>query len=214
MTNRIVMIGGGFFAKEALEVAEMNKFEITGVCSPENTLGSNYPNFCTKEEDLYKFMSKFDLGFLGIGAFSSKDILKRKDIINFLESEKIKLAKLISPHAILSKGVEIGFGTYIAHNVVISFDAVVGRNSIVNTSAVIGHNVHIGDNVTISSSVFLGGSVEIENDVLLGAGCVVLPGVKISAGSTIGAGSVIVNNVDANSIVYPNISRAIKINKE
>ncbi len=214
MSNRIVMIGGGAFATEVAEVAEMQKYEIIGICSPEGELSNNYAKICTREEDLYKFSHKFDSGFIGIGAFTSKDIQKRKGIIHFLKSKKMKFSKIVSPNALISKGVEIGLGSYVAHNVVISFDAVIGCNSIINTAAIIGHNVTIGDNSTIYSLVFLGGNVIINNDVLLGTGCVIMPGVKIGAGSTIGAGSVVVNDIEADSIVLPNLSKTIKIKKE
>jgi acetyltransferase EpsM len=213
MSNRIVIIGGGSFATEVAEVAEMLKYKIIGICAPEDGLSSNYAKICTREEDLYKFSHEFDSSFIGIGAFTSKDIQKRKKITHFLKSEKIKLSKIVSPTALISKGVEIGSGSYVAHNVVISFDAIIGSNSIINTAAIIGHNVTIGDASTISSLVFLGGNVVISNDVLLGTGCVIMPGVKIGAGSTIGAGSVVANDVEAGSIVFPNLSKTIKIKK-
>ena len=56
MSNRIVMIGGGAFATEVAEVAEMQKYEIIGICSPKSELSSNYATICTREEDLYKLL--------------------------------------------------------------------------------------------------------------------------------------------------------------
>ena len=50
----------------------------------------------------------------------------------------------------------------------------------------------------------------IENDVWIGMNCTILKGVKIGTGSIIAAGSVVISNVDANSLYAGNSALKIK----
>ncbi len=50
----------------------------------------------------------------------------------------------------------------------------------------------------------------IENDVWIGMNCIILKGVKIGSGSIIAAGSVVIHNVDANSLYAGNPAEKIK----
>ena len=50
----------------------------------------------------------------------------------------------------------------------------------------------------------------IENDVWIGMNCIILKGVRIGAGSIISAGSVVINNVDENSLYAGNPAKKIK----
>lgn len=52
--------------------------------------------------------------------------------------------------------------------------------------------------------------IVIEDDVLIGANCIILKGVTIGARSVIGAGSVVVKNIPADSIAAGNPARVIK----
>ena len=50
----------------------------------------------------------------------------------------------------------------------------------------------------------------IENDVWIGLNCVILKGVTIKSGSIIGPGSVVINNVESNSLYAGNPAKKIK----
>jgi len=90
-------------------------------------------------------------------------------------------------------GASIGRGLFIDHGM----------------GVVIGETAEIGDNVTLYHGVTLGGvSTEkgkrhptIGDNVVIGAGAKVLGAITIGAGSRIGANSVVVRPVPANSVV-------------
>lgn len=90
-------------------------------------------------------------------------------------------------------GAQIGRGFFIDHGM----------------GVVIGETAEIGDNVTMYHGVTLGGvSLEkgkrhptIGDNVVIGAGAKVLGAITIGAGSRIGANSVVVKPVPANSVV-------------
>jgi len=74
---------------------------------------------------------------------------------------------------------------------------------------VIGETAEVGENVTLLQGVTLGGTSlkrekrhpTLGNNVVVGAGAKIIGGFKIGDGSRIGAGSVVVREVPANSVV-------------
>lgn len=74
---------------------------------------------------------------------------------------------------------------------------------------VIGHDVEIGRNVRIQQNVTLGrerpdddvGYPSLANDVRIGAGAVVLGDIHVGEGSTVGANSVVVDDVQSKTTV-------------
>jgi acetyltransferase-like isoleucine patch superfamily enzyme len=89
----------------------------------------------------------------------------------------------------------------------------------------IGDRVFIGANTTIADTDFhpldpelrradvLAGAhrpVHIEDDVFIGMNCLILKGVHIGAGAVVGAGSVVVKDVAAHTLVAGNPARVIR----
>ena len=103
-----------------------------------------------------------------------------------------------------AKNIEIGKGTFI--NADVRFGVPDGKVSI-------GDNVLIGARVsfeTVSHSIGYTpgkmrtrttGSIVVEDDVWIGAGVIVLQGITIHRGAIIAAGSVVTQDVEADTIV-------------
>ena len=209
MSNRVAIVGGGGFAKEVIAIFELNEFRITGIFASESIV-QDYPHVSDSEKNLHNFRDTFDSVFLSIGVANSRDIKKRRKVMQFLIDEGFKSSPLISKTAIVSKGSTIGCGTFVAHSAVISVDAEIGDYTVVNTSVIVGHDTIIGNNVTISPSVFIGGNVKIGDDVLLGSGCIIMQGVSIGPGSVIGMGSVVTKNIVESGVYAGNPAKKIK----
>ena len=109
------------------------------------------------------------------------------------------LARVISQISRFFTGIEIHPG------------AKIGRRFFIDhgMGIVIGETCEIGDNVTVYQGVTLGGTGKekgkrhptIEDNVLIATGAKVLGSITIDANSKIGAGSVVLNDVPANSTV-------------
>ena len=120
------------------------------------------------------------------------------------------LARLISHIVRWFTGVEIHPG------------AKIGRRFFIDhgMGVVIGETAEIGDDVLLYQGVVLGGvSCQrtkrhpiLRNRVVVGAGAILLGPIEIGANSRIGAGSVVINNVPANSTVVGVPGRVI-VNK-
>lgn len=108
-----------------------------------------------------------------------------------------------------------------------------GKNCSLNEGVIIQSceeaKVIIGNNVTLSyrcmiltgglelsnksnSKIHKSKSVTIEDDVWIGAGCIILPGINIAEGAVIAAGSVVIRDVEKNTIVAGNPAKFLKFN--
>jgi UDP-2-acetamido-3-amino-2,3-dideoxy-glucuronate N-acetyltransferase len=139
---------------------------------------------------------------------------------------------IIDKNCIIGKNSKIWHWTHISKNCKIGLNCTIGQNIFIGENVKIGNNVKIQNNVsvyqgvTIEDDVFCGPSVVFTNvkyplatkkinknnyektlikkGATLGANSTILCGVTIGMNSLIGAGSVVIKNVDKNSVVVGN----------
>lgn len=116
----------------------------------------------------------------------------------------------IHPTAVVSHFTEIDIGTVVMAGAIVNADAVIGKHCIINTAAVIEHDCTLGDYVHISPNVALGGAVQIDEGAHIGIGATVLQCIKIGKWATIGAGTVIIDDVPDYAVVVGNPGKIIK----
>ena len=205
MTKKIAIIGGSGFAKEVIEVAEMLGHSVYGIFADElSNIGYEYKGYL---DELLTLKNEFDGAIVAIGVVNKKGLVTRQKIINFLVKNNITQISLISPSATLGKGVKVGNGTYIAHDVIIALDSHIGSNVLINTSARIGHDNRIDDNVSIGPQVFLGGGTKITNNVMIGAASTLIQGIEVGEFSVIGMKSLVIKSLKPHSFVFTLPSR-------
>jgi serine O-acetyltransferase len=84
---------------------------------------------------------------------------------------------------------------------------------------VIGETAEIGDNVTLYQGVTLGGTgfargkrhPTVDDDVVIGSGAKLLGPISVGRGAKIGANSVVINDVPANSTVVGNPGHPVRV---
>jgi len=206
MSDRdLVLIGGGGFAEEVLEVANSLGYSIVGYFDDKKT--KLKLNFLGSLEDYFHEIDYYHLVFVAIGSTNKATIKVRQKVIDIMRLRSVDSPCLVSPHATIAQGVSIGFGSFIAHGVVLSVGCQVGNFCIVNTSAVVGHHSIIKYNVTIGPMVFVGGKVQINDYVILGAAAKVLQGLSIGSHCIIGIGSTVLRDLDDNTTVWPLLNK-------
>jgi 2,3,4,5-tetrahydropyridine-2-carboxylate N-succinyltransferase len=124
----------------------------------------------------------------------------------------------IEPGAVIRDKVKIGNNVIVMMGAVINIGAVIGDSSMIDMNAVIGARGIIGKNVHVGAGAVIAGVLEppssnpvvVEDDVLIGANAVVLEGVRIGKGAVIAAGSVVIDDVEPETVVAGTPARFIK----
>ena len=120
----------------------------------------------------------------------------RLDILQRARRCGLNATTVIHPSAQIAENVTIGDGSVIFANAVINIGSVIGDSCIVNTAATVDHDNCLGEGVHISPGVHLGGDVEIGARSWIGIGASVMHGRVIGADVIVGAGAVVIKDVD------------------
>lgn len=146
--------------------------------------------------------------FITVGSLGDTSI--RRKLYNKIKDIGFNIPNIIDNSSIVSKFVSIGEGNYIGKNAVINVGASIGNCTLINTSSTIEHECTINDFVHISPGSVLCGNVIIEADTHIGAACVIRQGLSIGYNTIIGLGSVVVSNINSNTMAYGNPCKEVK----
>jgi sugar O-acyltransferase (sialic acid O-acetyltransferase NeuD family) len=121
-----------------------------------------------------------------------------------------RVVSLIAPSAFVARTVQLGAGCVIYPNCFIGYNAVLGERVFMLSGSVVNHDDRLEDNVTLCTNVSLAGSVQVETGCYLGQACTVRQFVRIGRDSLIGMGSVVLEDVPANSVMVGNPARRLR----
>lgn len=203
MENRLILVGGGAFARELISWADqlygcVQGNSVAGFLdnNPDAMEGFSYKTpHLGRIEDFYP--DKTDKLLMAIG-----DPFQKKLIYEMLKKKNGQFSQLIHPTAVIANSAQLGEGVVVCPHSFVSADANIGNVVAINGCSSIGHDVVVGSFCTLSSHVDLTGWVEVSECVFFGSGATVLPKVKISSGARIGAGAVVMRSVAENGVMY------------
>ena len=122
-------------------------------------------------------------------------------MVNHLQENKnIKFATLIHPSVNINKTVEIGQGSIIYNGVILTANIKIGNQVIISPKCGIGHDSVIEDYVTLLWNVNVSGNVVLEEGVTMGSGSTIIQGKRVGHGSFIGAGAVVIEDINEESV--------------
>ena len=140
--------------------------------------------------------------------------------------ENVGLPTKVGRNVFLAPDVTIDSYTSVADNCVIGKNTVsIGKFCSIGPNTTIGENMHPTDELSTSAAFYspswgisrenLVGSfnskkVVIENDVWIGERALILPGVTIKNGAIIGAGAVVISDIDEYSVAVGNPARQVR----
>lgn len=138
----------------------------------------------------------FRRAFVAIGANKLREKLGRK-----LDELGFELVSIVHPRAWFSPSARLGRGVVIMAGAVVNACASIGDLSIINTGATVDHDCVIGRAAHVAPQCGLAGCVTVGDGAMLGVGTKVIPGIRIGSDATIGAGSVVVRDVNDRALV-------------
>lgn len=212
MSNPLVILGSGGFAREVLSVVEainltsptwdMLGFVVDTQYGETGTIVNNKPilgNFSW-------FSSHPTISVVcGVGA---PEI--RWEMIKRLNDLDVHFATLIHPSVLRTPWMNIGAGSVITAGCILSNQVSILDHVHINPSTTIGHDVQLESFVSIAPGVLVSGNVHICEGAYIGTGAAIIEKTVIHEWAIVGAGSTIINNVPANTTVVGNPARVIK----
>ena len=108
----------------------------------------------------------------------------------------------------------LGEGTIIYEGAILTTNIKVGNHVIISPKCGIGHDSIIKDYVSLLWNVNISGNDIIEEGVMMGSASTVIQGKRIGKGSTVGAGAVVIDNIDSYSTVVGVPAKVIKVDYE
>ena len=130
--------------------------------------------------------------FVGIGGTD----LRRAFTEKITNLTGVRPINIISPLAIIEKGVTMGKGNLILHKALININTRVGSNNIFNTGCIVEHDNVIGDYNHIAPGSITGGYVKIGNNNNIFIGSTILPFLKITNNITIAGCSTLTKSIN------------------
>lgn len=119
---------------------------------------------------------------------------------------------LIHPNAVVSKYATIGEGVVIHPNAIIQAGACIGNDTVISFCASVTHTSVVGKACYLAALAHIGAYVKVNDFVLVGQGAIIVSS-KVSyigANSIIGAGAVVINNIEPDSVVAGNPAKTIR----
>lgn len=190
MENNVIIIGAGGHGKVVADTVLLSGDNIVGFLDDDPNTGENFAGFPVLGR-IDEFRNYPDCSF--VIAIGNADV--REKIVNQLQG--VRWYTAIHPTAVISKmDVSIGEGTVIMANAVINAGAVIGKHCILNTGSIVEHDNQLDDFVHISVGARLAGTIYIGKKTWIGIGACVRNNLSVCADCMIGAGAVVVKNIE------------------
>lgn len=197
----IAIFGAGGHTKVIIDlIKELNTYKIVGIYDDHKEgRFENIPIIGKIDENINR---SYDEYVIGIGNDNSRKTIYDK-------FPELNWALLIHPRSIISKNTIIENGTVVFAGAVIQTGVKIGKQCIINTNCNIDHETIIYDFSSICPGVTICGNVTIGELTFIGANSTIIQGKIIGKQCVIGAGTVIIRDIDDNSKVVGNPSRII-----
>ena len=193
----LYIIGAGGFGREVAWCVERIN-DVTPTWNLKGFIDDNETRWKTKEDEYivlgdceYLKQQKNAYAVCAVG-----NAKVRKQIIEKLSDSGVQFATIVDPSVILSKRVVIGEGTIICAGTIVTVDISIGKHVIINLDCTLGHDDVIEVFVTIYPSVNVSGNVRVGECSEIGTGVQIIQGKKIKSNTIIGAGAVVIKNID------------------
>ncbi|MBQ8605324.1 MAG: acetyltransferase [Clostridia bacterium] len=203
--ENLLIIGAGGYSKSVLDSVDIYNFNMCGFIDEFSDKSEHlgYPIIATKLEEIPDYKSY--VYFIAIG-----NNVRRKRWYDKLTQLGLRLVNIIDRSAIISPRARIGNGCFVGKLAIINACATLGDNCVVNTRALLEHGSVVGNHVNVSTNVSINGDVRVMDGCFVGSSSVIIGQLTIGAWSTIGAGAVVIRDVESGITVAGVPAKKIK----
>lgn len=126
----------------------------------------------------------------------------RRAVAARLAGDRAALTVAVHPSAILYGEVQVGPGCVIGAGVVVAAATRLGEHVLLNLNATVGHDCVLERFATVGPGANIGGNVTMGEGAFVGLNGTVLPGRRLGADSQLGAGSVLLEDLEAGCVAF------------
>ncbi|WP_123419015.1 acetyltransferase [Pseudomonas moraviensis] len=206
MRPEVIVVGAGGHAKVCIELLEAQGDKVAYCVGNQDSVDTCVGVPVLKSDDHLPALRAqgYERVFIAIGSNAVRQKLAMKTT-----EMGFTLVNAISPAAVVSPSASLGRGIAVMAGAVINAEAFIGDLCIVNTGATIDHDCVLGLGVHVAPQCALAGNVQIGNLSFIGVGSKIIPEIHIGESVMVGAGSVVISNIDSAVTVVGVPARAL-----
>lgn len=217
MPRDVVILGGGGFAREVLDVFDAcnavdETYSVLGYLV-DSQFGE--PGTVINGKEILG-----DLDWLAgrageveaICAVGAPEV--RRALIARVDALGCRFCTVVHPRAILTKWVQLGPGTVVTAGCILTNNIRLGSHVHLNLDCTVGHDSVLDDFATVAPGVHVSGNVRIGAGAYVGTGANILQGLEIGPWSVVGAGSTVIRNIPRDSTAVGSPAKVIKERSE
>lgn len=122
----------------------------------------------------------------------------------------LEFPTVIHPRATVARSISCGEGAVLLAGSVINSYASVGRFCLLNTCSSLDHNAVLEEGASLAPNACVGGATHIGRCTSVGLGASVIQKLSVGAHCVIGAGAVLVCDLESGVVAYGNPARVIR----
>ncbi len=207
--TEMIILGAGLYAAPMIELARACGYSPVAIYDRDsNMIGQSVLNVPVTgtDDDLFGL----DLAGKNLAIAIGNNSVRVK-LFDAILARKGILPALVHPTAYVSESARVGRGCYIQPHAIIWSLACLGDATIISPSTMISHHTVIGRGCMISTLTSVGSNISIGKSVFIGMGCTIMTGIsEIGDHAIVGAGSVVIKDVESGATVVGVPARRIK----
>ncbi len=207
----LVVIGAGGHGRETLWAAKAtDQWNILGFVDDDKTThGQTLCGYSVLGD--FDWLGRQDLDQVYAVCGIGKPKL-RKQIAERGRAIGLNFSTIVHPTALMADQVGIGEGTVVAAYAIVTPGARIGNHVFINLNCTVSHDTVLEDYVNLAPACNISGNVLLKQGVHFGTNVSVIPGITVGEWTRIGAGSVIIRDIPANTVAVGAPAKVIKQN--
>jgi sugar O-acyltransferase (sialic acid O-acetyltransferase NeuD family) len=197
-TEPIWILGAGGHAKVVIEtIREAGQFEIGGILDDNTSRhGTTVRGIPIVDSMTPEAVARHGIkhAVIAIGDNRTRERLAERF------AGLVSWQTVVHPRAIVDAASTLGDGTVVCAGAVVQPDTTIGRHVILNTASSVDHDCVVGEFAHIAPGCHIAGGVKIGDGVLVGIGSSIIPGCSVNEWSIVGAGAVVVGDLQAKCV--------------